>query len=87
MATTEADLVKEAMAQAFDELMDKAPIIIGAADGIGDSPLDRNARIMRFVDFAQTGTLDMLPQIGRQDLHDSLVRQFKEDMATALGKG
>ena len=86
MPNKEADLIEEAQEQAFERLMDLSPIIIGAADGIGDAPLNRDNRMMRFVDLAHSGTLDMLPVIGRQDLHDQLVRQFKEDMAAALGK-
>ncbi len=90
MPSSEADLLRDVQEQAVEALMDFAPILIAQTTGPGgaldDATLDRNQRIARFVDYAQSGTLDFLPMIGRTDLLNRLVREFRADMAATLGR-
>lgn len=66
---------------AHDECMRRALTMMDAADGMGNHNLTPAQVVERFMDYAADGTLDALPGIGRQDLQDTLIREYREALA------
>jgi hypothetical protein len=79
-----ADLLDEVQERAMSRLPELATELLKRMhrpDGttVGDAPLSRGERILRFEDFAQRGVLDALRTV-KPELLDRMVRQYQKDI-------
>lgn len=77
--------INRAEEQAFERCLELSVRLIDAMTGpdgetVGDRPMSRSDRILRFLDLAQQGALDVLKVIN-PELHDALRREYAKDMA------
>lgn len=83
MSQINAQLVDDVQERAIDELLELNLAALEAADGIGNSALDRSERLARFAEYASDGTLDVLRGMNAP-AYDHLVAEYNRDIKAEL---
>jgi hypothetical protein len=78
-----AELVKTVEERSVDKLLDLNLDLFKAVDGVGNDAIDRSTRILRFLDLAQRGVLDILDGMGAP-AYGRLLRQYERDMKAEM---
>jgi hypothetical protein len=87
--STNVELYGDIREQATAYIVEQALAVMKASMGpdgesFGDRDMERRDRIMRFLEDAQTGALDVLRNIS-PDIYQKYVAQYQRDMAAVLG--
>ncbi len=75
-----AEMVTEIRQRSIDQSLVISRALIESQLGVDDHNLSRGERVGRFIDFAQSGVLDVLKVI-KPTLYNELVNQYQKDVA------